>query len=351
MAAVEANIKEYPIEYQNFKDIEEETAALLADNKIAEFAEIDTDILKELIENLDIDNFDIASTGYSQDEINELMTAFEDAGVLDEDNIEIEEDYKPFTKYGDIWLLGKHKLICGDSTKLNDLSKLMQDEKADLLITDPPYNVNYEGGTGLKIQNDNMADDVFRLFLKDAFLTCDEVMKEGAAFYIWHADSEGYNFRLACNQVDWKVRQCLIWVKNSIVLGRQDYQWKHEPCLYGWKSGAGHYFIDERNHTTVLEYDKPLKSDIHPTMKPVELFEYLINNSSCFGEIVLDAFGGSGTTIVACERLGRIARVVELDEKYCDAIVKRFINLYSNDNVRCIRDGKEINYTFDDLTT
>lgn len=196
----------------------------------------------------------------------------------------------------------------------------------DLLITDPPYNVDYVGKTkdALKIANDHMENDAFRQFLVDAFSSADEVMKPGAAFYIWHADLEGYNFLGACKDVGWTVRQCLIWNKNSMVIGRQDYQWKHEPCLYGWKEGAGHKWTSDRKQTTVIDMQRPTKADIHPTMKPIPLFDYQIKNNSRKGDAVLDLFGGSGTTIMACEQNGRNAYVMEFDPKYVDAIIKRW---------------------------
>lgn len=225
-----------------------------------------------------------------------------------------------------------------------------------MLLTDPPYNVNYEGSTGMKIKNDNMADADFQRFLVDAFDTANENMREGAAFYIWHADSEGYNFREACCTAGWTIRQCLIWNKNALVMGRQDYQWKHEPCLYGWKDGAGHYFIDSRKETTVIEdqkpnikkmkkeemaklleeifsdkvsttiinEDKPLVNDMHPTMKPIKLMARLIKNSSQKEETVLDIFGGSGSTLIACEQLDRTCCMMEYDPKYVDVIIDRW---------------------------
>ena len=195
-----------------------------------------------------------------------------------------------------------------------------------MLLTDPPYNVAYEGATKekLTIQNDNMGDDQFRQFLRDAFVTADTVMKKGAVFYIWHADSEGYNFRGACNDAGWKVRQCLIWKKSSMVMGRQDYHWKHEPCLYGWKDGAGHLWATDRKQTTILEFDKPTRNGEHPTMKPVALFEYQMINNTKGGDLVLDLFGGSGTTMLAAEKHGRHSALMELDPKYCDVIIKRW---------------------------
>lgn len=216
--------------------------------------------------------------------------------------------------------------MCGDSTKIDDVKKLMGNELADMLLTDPPYNVDYEGKTQdkLKIENDKMDNDRFRQFLVDAFSNADMVMKSGAVFYIWHADSEGYNFRGACTDVNWKVRQCLIWAKNSMVLGRQDYQWKHEPCLYGWKDGAGHLWASDRKQTTVLNFDRPTKNDLHPTMKPISLFAYQIKNNTHSGDNVLDLFGGSGTTIMACEQNSRMAFSMEFDPRYAQTIIERW---------------------------
>lgn len=213
--------------------------------------------------------------------------------------------------------------MCGDSTSVADVEKLMNGVKADMLLTDPPYNVDYEGKAG-KLENDNMDNDSFRQFLRDTFTAADNVMKSGAAFYIWHADSEGYNFRGACNDVGWKVRQCLIWNKNTIVMGRQDYHWKHEPCLYGWKSGASHLWNSDRKQSTVIDMPKPAKSELHPTMKPIQLFDYQIKNNTKTGAVVLDLFGGSGTTIMACEQNNRIAYTMELDPKFVDVIIGRW---------------------------
>lgn len=241
---------------------------------------------------------------------------------------EVPEEVETKCKLGDIWQLGNHRLMCGDSTSITDVEKLMDGEKADLLITDPPYNVAYEGKTKdkLTIQNDSLDDANFREFLKDAFFAADSVMKPGAVFYIWHADSEGYNFRGACRDVEWKVRQCLIWNKNAQVMGRQDYHWKHEPCLYGWKEGASHLWASDRKQTTVLDFDRPNRNREHPTMKPVALFDYQIKNNTKGSDIVLDSFGGSGTTLIACEQNKRVARIMELDPKYCDVIIQRWEN-------------------------
>ena len=250
----------------------------------------------------------------------------EETEIVEDEAPEVDEDVEPIAKLGDIWQLGRHRLMCGDSTSIEDVEKLMGGQLADMLLTDPPYNVAYEGKTKdrLTIQNDSMDNDSFRQFLRDAFSSADAVMKQGAVFYIWHADSEGYNFRGACFDIGWKVRQCLIWNKNSMVMGRQDYHWKHEPCVYGWKDGASHLWASDRKQTTVIDYKRPTKADIHPTMKPVGLFDYQIKNNTKGGDIVLDLFNGRGTTIMACEQNGRVARCMELDPRYVDACIKRW---------------------------
>lgn len=248
-----------------------------------------------------------------------------------EDDFDEEKDkVETVCKKGDIWLLGQHRLMCGDSTLPEDVARLMDGEKADVWITDPPYNVDYEGGTGLTIQNDNMSDDAFNKFLVDAFTVAKNAIKEGASFYIWYSDVETYNFASALRSVGLKLRQVLIWNKNSLVMCRKDYQWKHEPCLYGWKEGAAHNWYNDRRQTSVIDFEKPKRNEEHPTMKPVGLFGYQISNSSKEGQIVLDTFGGSGTTIVACEQLNRKARLMELDPHYCDVIIARWEKLTGN---------------------
>jgi site-specific DNA-methyltransferase (adenine-specific) len=216
--------------------------------------------------------------------------------------------------------------MCGDSTSIDAVELLMGGVKADQFITDPPYNVSYVGKTkdAMTIQNDSMGDSQFREFLRDAFTCADIVMKEGAVFYIWHADSEGFNFRGACMDSGWTVRQCLIWNKSSMVMGRQDYHWKHEPCLYGWKDGAGHLWSSDRKQTTIIEHDRPNANKLHPTMKPVGLIEYQVTNNTKGEDVVLDLFGGSGSTLIACEKTNRNAYLMELDPKYCDVIVQRW---------------------------
>lgn len=257
----------------------------------------------------------------------------EDAVDDDFNESEVQESV---CKMGDIWLLGEHRLMCGDSTNPEDISKLMDGELADLWLTDPPYNVSYEGGTKdkLTIENDNMGDDEFREFLIASYAAANANMKGGAAFYIWHADSEGYNFRAACREVGWKVRECLIWQKNTMVMGRQDYQWKHEPCLYGWKDGASHNWYSDRKQTTLLVFDRPTRNSEHPTMKPIPLIAYQMCNSTKPGDLVLDSFGGSGTTMIAAEQMGRRARLMEIDPHYCDVIIARWEKLTGKEAVR-----------------
>ncbi len=296
----------------------------LLDNKVGEIAEWDPELLAGELEEVDFGDFDF---GFDELMAELTDTSEEDGAPLStavEDDADIVLPEEPKAKRGDIYQLGAHRLMCGDSTDPADVARLMDGKAADLLLTDPPYNVNYEGGTGLTIQNDNMEDAAFRKFLRDAFACADGVMKPGAAFYIWHADSEGYNFRGACHDIGWQVRQCLIWNKNALVLGRQDYQWKHEPCLYGWKGGASHTWLSDRTQTTVMDFDKPTRSEIHPTMKPIGLFDYQIRHSCPVGGAVLDLFNGSGTTIMACEQNGRSAYTMELDPRYVDAAIDRW---------------------------
>lgn len=312
----------------------------LADNKVAEAAEWDMELLNEELDGI----IDIDMSDFNFGDITDSPSS-EDVVEDDGENIELPRETK--TRLGDIWVIGRHKLMCGDATSEDVLKRLMGGDKADMYLTDPPYNVAYEGKTEdkLTIQNDSMEDSAFYQFLVDSFVAADSVMNEGAAFYVWHADLEGYNFRGACRAVEWELRECLIWNKNTMVLGRQDYQWKHEPCLYGWKGGAAHNWYSDRKQTTVIDMNKPNRNAEHPTMKPVQLFAYLMENSSKPGDIVLDSFCGSGTTLIACEQMSRAARVLELDPKYCDVIVERYINLVGNsDEVSVERNGKIIKY-------
>ena len=263
--------------------------------------------------------------------------ADEQKGIEEDDfSDEDAEKAEPRVKPGEIWQLGEHRLMCGNSTDENSVKTLLGGVMADLYLTDPPYNVDYTGKTkdALKIENDKKENEEFKDFLLTAFSAADKVLKKGASFYIWHADSEGFNFREAVNEVGWMMKQCLIWNKNSMVIGRQDYQWKHEPCLYGWKPGASHKWYGDRKQTTVIDYNRPTRNAEHPTMKPVGLFGYLISNSTKKNDLVLDTFGGSGTTIIACEQLGRRCDMMELDPHYCDVIIARWEKLTGKEAVK-----------------
>ena len=335
LGAKKLGMKEVPCLFIEDLTEEQKRAYIIADNRLAEDAGWDKELLKIELEDLKNMNFDITLTGF---ELEDFDFSMEETEVI-EDEFDETVPEEPTSKKGEIYKLGKHFLMCGDSTDINDVEKLMNGVKADMLLTDPPYNVDYEGGTGLTIQNDNMDDETFREFLRVSFFNANSVMKEGAVFYIWHADSEGYNFRGACHDIGWKVRQCLIWCKNTLVMGRQDYHWKHEPCLYGWKEGASHLWASDRKQTTVLEFDRPSVSKEHPTMKPVGLFDYLIKNNTNKDDIVLDLFAGSGTSIIACEQNGRIAYSMELDPKYVDVIISRWEKLTGQQAER-IENGK-----------
>lgn len=317
-------------------------------NRMAELSEWDDALLALEFADLVAAGYNVELTGFTAEELAALAPKEISAGLTDEDATP-EPPETPVTVLGDVWILGEHRLMCGDSTSIDAVDTLMAGGQADIMITDPPYNVAYGGASGnaanknkvdggkrntQTILNDDMSDEGFRQFLRDAFVTATTAMKPGAVFYIWHSDSEGYNFRGACRDAGLTVRQCLIWKKSQLVMGRQDYQWKHEPCLYGWKDGAGHLWAADRKQTTILEFDKPSTNDIHPTMKPVALFEYQMLNNTKGADVVLDLFGGSGTTAIACEKHGRHARLMELDPKYCDVICRRFQEFSGKQAVR-----------------
>lgn len=312
-------------------------AYVIADNQLAMNAGWDTSMLTLELSDLKEAGFSLDILGFDPKELDNLLEPEQVDGLTDEDAVpDIPEE--PKTKLGDIYQLGNHRLMCGDSTSISDIERLCDGHLVDMWLTDPPYNVDMTGknemlekaGKARKdksnygIINDSMSDEDFRQFLRDSYVAADAVMKQGAVFYIWHADSEGYNFRGAAKDAGWVVRQCLIWRKSVFAIGRSDYHWKHEPCLYGWKEGAGHLWASDRKQTTILEFDKPAKSGEHPTMKPVDLFAYQMLNNTKGGDIVLDSFGGSGTTMIAAEKHGRHSRLMELDPKYCDVIVKRW---------------------------
>lgn len=319
-AAKKLGIEEVPVIVADDLTEDQIKAFRIADNKVAELADWDEELLLAELDMIEMDmgQFNIDMSELDLDDSSEEVV---------EDEFDDTPPEEPQAKYGDIYQLGRHRLMCGDSTSVEDVEKLVGGGViVDMLLTDPPYNISYEGKTedALTIQNDSMDDESFRQFLTNAFFAADNVMKKGAVFYIWHAGTEGYNFLGACRDVGWRVRECLIWNKNQMVVGRQDYHWKHEPCLYGWKDGASHLWASDRKQTTVLDFDKPQRNGVHPTMKPIALFDYQIKNNTKGNDIVLDLFGGSGTTIMACEQNGRRGYSMELDPRYVDVIIKRW---------------------------
>ena len=324
-------------------DEEKEKALNIALNKIS--GDWDKDKLALLIADLQGADFDVSLTGFEPAEIDALFKDTLKDGVKDDDfDVGAELVQPTMTKPGDIWTLGRHRLICGDSTKDETYDLLMGSTKANLVITDPPYNVNYEGSAG-KIKNDNMADEAFYNFLLDAYTQMHSAMADDASIYVFHADTEGLNFRRAFADAGFYLSGCCIWKKQSLVLGRSPYQWQHEPCLYGWKKNGKHQWYTGRKETTIWEFDKPKKNSDHPTMKPIPLLAYPIMNSSMSNSVVLDPFGGSGSTLIACEQTDRICYTVELDEKFCDVIVKRYIEQVGGaDGVTVQRDGLTYRY-------
>ena len=325
-------------------DAEKEKALNVALNKIS--GEWDTDKLALLISDLQGADFDVSLTGFEQAEIDALFKDTLKDEIHDDDfDVEAELKNPTMSKQGDVWILGKHRLVCGDSTNAETFDTLMQDNKANLVITDPPYNVNYEGAAG-KIQNDNMGNEAFYSFLLAAFTNTEAAMAQDASIYVFHADTEGLNFRRAFADSGFYLSGTCIWKKQSLVLGRSPYQWQHEPVLFGWKKKGKHLWYTGRKESTIWEFDKPKKNGEHPTMKPIPLLAYPILNSSMSNSIVLDPFGGSGSTLIACEQSDRICYTIELDEKFCDVIVKRYIEqVGSKDGVFLLRDGKEYKYS------
>ena len=319
LAAKQLGLETAPCHYAYDLTPEQTKKLRLLDNKLNE-SEWDFDLLKLDIEGLDFSNMTL-DWG-----IEETLTQ---TPVVEDEPPAVDSSTPPRTKLGDIWVLGKHRLMCGDSTDKETVAKLMNGAVADLCVTDPPYNVAYEGKTeeALTIENDAMSKEEFFAFLKKAFERVLESIKPGAAFYVWYASREHINFETALNEVGLQVREQLIWVKNTLVLSRQDYHWRHEPCLYGWKDGAAHNWYNDRKQTTVLEFNRPTANREHPTMKPVELIAYQIENSSKKNDLVFEPFAGSGTTLIACEQLERKCYAMELDPKYCDVIVKRWETL------------------------
>lgn len=341
-AAREEGITEVPCVFADHLTDAQKKAYIIADNRMAMDAGWDEELLRVELEALTEMGFDLGMTGFDEKELASLFPA--DEAKEDDFDVEAELQKPTFTKPGDVWTLGRHRLVCGDSTKEETYTALMDGVKANLVITDPPYNVNYEGSAG-KIKNDNMADDKFYEFLLAAFKNMESVMAPDASIYVFHADTEGLNFRRAFADAGFYLSGCCIWKKQSLVLGRSPYQWMHEPVLFGWKKNGKHQWYTGRKETTIWEFDKPKKNGDHPTMKPIPLLAYPIGNSSMANSVVHDPFGGSGSTLIACEQTDRICRTIELDEKFCDAIVNRYIEqVGSSDGVTVLRDGKTCKY-------
>lgn len=340
-AAKELGMKEVPvIELIHLSELQKKQY-ILAHNKLTLETGFDEELLKlELQRIIELEG-DLDLTGFSSLEIEELKIETED--IIEEKEIPVLEK-KSFSKQGDLWILGHHRLLVGDATNEEDYKKLLGEEKADLVVTDPPYNVNYEGNnTNLKIKNDNMSSENFYNFLFDSFKNIESSMKPGAMIYVFYADKEAINFRTAFNNSKLYNSQTCIWVKNHFIMGRQDYHYQHEPILVGWKEGTPHRYYGDRKQSTIWEFNKPLRSDDHPTMKPIDLLEFIIKNSSKKNNLILDPFGGSGSTLIAAEVAKRKAALIELDERYADVIVKRYENLGKED-ISLIRDGKEYSY-------
>ena len=319
-------------------------AYIIADNKLSLNAGWDEELLAVEISDLQAESFDLSLLGFDEKELDKLLSPSGEDVTDDDFDIDAELEKPAVTKEGDLWTIGRHRLLCGDSTLPQSFERLMDGRKANLVVTDPPYNVNYEGTAG-KIKNDNMANDAFHTFLLAAFNRLHENMAGDASIYVFHSDTEGLNFRSAFDEAGFYLSGCCIWKKPSLVLGRSPYQWQHEPCLFGWKKDGKHQWYADRKQTTIWEFEKPKKNDLHPTMKPVPLIAYCIMNSSMSNTLVLDPFLGSGTTLIACEQTDRSCFGIELDPKYCDVIVNRYIELVGNtDGITVERNGTVLTY-------
>ena len=343
LAAKEEGIAEVPCVFADHLTEAQKKAYIIADNRMAMDAGWDEELLRVEIEALQAEAFNLSLTGFDDKELSDLFK--DDADVQEDDfDVDAELEKPTFSKTGDVWTLGRHRLVCGDSTKADTFEVLMNGRKANLVVTDPPYNVNYEGTAG-KIKNDNLADEKFYQFLFDAFSNIEKVMADDASIYVFHADTEGLNFRKAFSDAGFYLSGCCIWKKPSLVLGRSPYQWQHEPCLYGWKKSGKHQWYSDRKQTTIWEFEKTKKNTDHPTMKPIPLLAYPIQNSSMSNTLVLDPFGGSGSTLIACEQTDRDCYTIELDEKYCDVIVKRYIEQTgTSESVSVERNGRAFNF-------
>ena len=345
-AAKELGINEVPTLKLDFEGAKAD-AYVIIDNKLNEMSEWDIPILVDLIKEIEQSNFDVSLTGFDEDEISDL---FSNADVKEgkDDNFDVNKalEEATFVKPGDLWQLGKHRMLCGDATNAEDLKRLMGNEKANLVVTDPPYNCSYEGGTGMKIINDSWTDSKkFYDFLLSAFKNAYDNLADGSAFYCFHSDAEKVNFFNATINAGFHYSTTCIWVKNSLVIGRMDYQMRHEPVIYAFKNTAKHKFYGDRKQTTVWEFDRPIKSKLHPTTKPIPLVSYPIKMSSQENGIVLDLFAGSGSTLIACEQMNRICYCTELDPKYASVIIRRYVETYGYKDVFLIKENEKIPFS------
>ena len=345
MAAKEEGINEVPCVFADFLTETQKKAYILADNRMAMDAGWDEELLKIEMEELQNLGYDLGYTGFDEKELADLF-GINDKEVKDDDfDLTAALEKASFVEKGDVWFVGKHKLMCGDATSSEDVAKLMEDKKANLILTDPPYNVAFKSSDGLTIQNDSMKNNDFYEFLFASFKNMAEHLEKGGAAYIFHADTEGLNFRKAFIDAGFHLAGCCIWVKDSLVLGRSDYQWQHEPVLYGFMQNGKHPWYSDRKQTTIWNFDKPKKNSNHPTSKPLDLLAYPISNSTQANAIVIDTFGGSGSTLMACEQMNRICYTMELDEKYASVILRRYVeDTNDSENVYVIRNGEKILY-------
>lgn len=347
LAAKEEGVMEVPCVFVDYLTEAQKKAYILADNRMALDAGWDEELLRIEIESLQGEDFDVSLTGFEEQELADLFAIEGDKAAKDDDfDLSAALEKASFVERGDLWIVGRHRLLCGDATRTEDVERLMDGKKANLVVTDPPYGVSFKSSDGLTIQNDSMKDEEFYTFLLTAFQCMAEHLENGGSAYVFHADTEGLNFRKAFIDVGFHLAGVCIWVKNSLVLGRSDYQWQHEPVLFGWKKGGKHSWYSDRRQTTIWNYDKPKRNKNHPTSKPLDLLGYPICNSSQENAIVLDTFGGSGSTLMACEQLNRICHMMELDEKYASVILRRYVeDTGDKENVYVIRGDEQIPYS------
>ena len=347
MAAKEEGIAEVPCVYADHLTEAQKKAYILADNRMALDAGWDEELLSVEMQELQDLGFDLSMTGFDEKELTDLLGVDTDGDAKEDDfDLSVALEKAAFVRRGDVWTVGRHKLMCGDATSAEDVSALMGDTKANLILTDPPYGVSFKSSSGLTIQNDSMKNEQFYTFLLSSFQRMAEHLEKGGSAYVFHADTEGLNFRKAFIDAGFHLAGCCIWVKDSLVLGRSDYQWQHEPVLYGFMQNGKHHWYSDRRQTTIWHFDKPKCNANHPTSKPLDLLGYPIGNSTQENGVVMDTFGGSGSTLMACEQMNRICYTMELDEKYASVILRRYVEDTGNaDGVYVVRDGKQIAYS------